>query len=296
MVDGETPAHERITAIAERCDVVIANAADADAFGGVVVARTTVDDAMGQITRAVDASPLAAVTLAQVLRCGATLSIEQALHVESTAYATLQTSQRFRDFLASERPDRGADAGPRVRIERRDSLLHITLARAAQRNALDAAMRDELTEAFTLIDADDTLDGALWTGEGPSFCAGGDLGEFGTTPSPAMGHHVRTIRSLPKMVHRVRNRLRVHLHGSCVGAGIELPAFTHAVIADPATTFRLPEVGFGLVPGAGGTVSVAQRCGRHRAGWLALTGETIDAPTALGWGLIDRIANRPEAP
>ena len=292
VVDGETPAHKRITAIAERCDVVIADATDADSFGGVVVARTTVEDAMRQLTRAVEASPLAAVTLAQVLRCGATLSIEQALYVESTAYATLQTSERFMDFLASQRPARGTDDDPRTLIERRDSLLHITLTRAARRNALDTAMRDELTEAFELIDADDTLDGALWTGEGPSFCAGGDLGEFGTTPSPAVGHHVRTIRSLPLMVHRVRDRLRVHLHGSCVGAGIELPAFTHAVLADPATTFCLPEVGFGLVPGAGGTVSVAQRCGRHRAGWLALTGEAIDVQTALRWGLIDRIAER----
>ena len=67
VVDGETPAHKRITAIAERCDVVIADATDADSFGGVVVARTTVEDAMRQLTRAVEASPLAAVTLAQVL-------------------------------------------------------------------------------------------------------------------------------------------------------------------------------------------------------------------------------------
>jgi enoyl-CoA hydratase/carnithine racemase len=45
----------------------------------------------------------------------------------------------------------------------------------------------------------------------------------------------------------------------------------------------------GLVPGAGGTVSVPRRIGRHRAAWMMLTGETIDAPTALEWGLVDEL-------
>jgi enoyl-CoA hydratase/carnithine racemase len=49
----------------------------------------------------------------------------------------------------------------------------------------------------------------------------------------------------------------------------------------------LPEVGMGLIPGAGGTVSIPRRIGRHRTAWLALTGNTIDAGTALAWGLAD---------
>ncbi|MDQ6696224.1 MAG: enoyl-CoA hydratase/isomerase family protein, partial [Actinomycetota bacterium] len=55
------------------------------------------------------------------------------------------------------------------------------------------------------------------------------------------------------------------------------------------TTFRLPELAMGLVPGAGGTVSLPRRIGRHRTAWLALTGASIDAPTALDWGLVDTI-------
>ena len=54
----------------------------------------------------------------------------------------------------------------------------------------------------------------------------------------------------------------------------------------------LPEVGLGLVPGAGGTVSLPRRIGRHRTARLGLTGERIDAATALEWGLVDRISSR----
>ena len=59
--------------------------------------------------------------------------------------------------------------------------------------------------------------------------------------------------------------------------------------ADPSTRIALPEVGLGLVPGAGGTVSLPRRIGRHRTLLLALTAEPIDAATALAWGLVDAI-------
>jgi len=52
------------------------------------------------------------------------------------------------------------------------------------------------------------------------------------------------------------------VHGACVGAGMELPAFSSRVVASPDATFRLPEVGMGLVPGAGGTASIPRRVGR----------------------------------
>jgi enoyl-CoA hydratase/carnithine racemase len=81
----------------------------------------------------------------------------------------------------------------------------------------------------------------------------------------------------------------VHLHGACVGSGIELPAFAATVLAEPSTVVSLPEVSLGLIPGAGGTVSLPRRIGRHRTARLALTGDRIDAATALEWGLVDAI-------
>ena len=91
------------------------------------------------------------------------------------------------------------------------------------------------------------------------------------------------------ILHRLRDRATVLVHGSCVGAGIEIPAFAGTVIAAPGTRFALPEVAMGLIPGAGGTVSIPRRIGRQRALWLALSGAQLDAATALEWGLVDAI-------
>jgi enoyl-CoA hydratase/carnithine racemase len=78
-------------------------------------------------------------------------------------------------------------------------------------------------------------------------------------------------------------------HGACVGAGVELAAFAGHVKATPDAFFQLPEVSMGLIPGAGGTVSITRRIGRQRTAWMALTGGRVDAATALEWGLIDDI-------
>jgi len=80
-----------------------------------------------------------------------------------------------------------------------------------------------------------------------------------------------------------------HVHGACIGAGVELPSFATHVIAANDARFRLPEIEMGLVPGAGGTVSLTNRIGRHRTTWLALTGAELGAADALAWGLVDAI-------
>jgi len=81
------------------------------------------------------------------------------------------------------------------------------------------------------------------------------------------------------------------VHGACVGAGVELPAFAARVLARANVLFQLPEVSMGLVPGAGGTASIARRIGRQRTAWMALSGARIDAETAIDWGLVDEIVS-----
>ncbi len=83
--------------------------------------------------------------------------------------------------------------------------------------------------------------------------------------------------------------MRAEVHGACIGAGIELPAFARRVVAREDTWFQLPELAMGLVPGAGGTVSIPRRIGRQRTAWLALTSQRIDAETAWRWGLVDEL-------
>jgi enoyl-CoA hydratase/carnithine racemase len=165
----------------------------------------------------------------------------------------------------------------------------ITLNRPERRNAYGRQLRDALADALRIALLDPEVERVVLDGAGPCFCAGGDLAEFGTTPDLATAHFVRTQGGAGLLLSALKDRVEVHLHGPCVGAGVELPAFAGAVIAAAGTTFRLPEVGMGLIPGAGGTVSIPRRIGRWRTLYLALTGRPLDAETALGWGLVDAV-------
>ena len=175
-------------------------------------------------------------------------------------------------------------------VARSGDRLEITLVRPHARNALDARMRDELWDAFQIALADPSLQ-VRWRGDGPAFSSGGDLDEFGSRPDPATAHLVRLARSLGSVVHELADRITVELHGACFGSGIELPAFAGRVVAAPDTAIALPELALGLIPGAGGTVSLPRRIGRHRTLLLALTGRTLDARTALEWGLVDEVGS-----
>jgi enoyl-CoA hydratase/carnithine racemase len=127
------------------------------------------------------------------------------------------------------------------------------------------------------------------SGHGPSFCAGGDLDEFGTFPSPEEAHHIRVRTSIGAAIARIAERVTFRIHGACYGSGIELPAFAGRVIAAPDTRIALPEIGLGLIPGAGGTVSITNRIGVAKTRALTLSRQVIDAETALAWGLVDAI-------
>jgi enoyl-CoA hydratase/carnithine racemase len=217
------------------------------------------------------------------------LDVPRALVVESATYSLLQAGPEHRAWLEARGPRAAPppEAEP-VRVVRTGDALRLTLNRPRVRNAFNAAMREALLDGLAIAAADPDVQ-VLVDGEGPNFCSGGDLDEFGTLADPASAHLLRVERNVGRAIHEVRDRVTFVVHGACVGAGTELPAFAGRVVARPDATFRLPEVGMGLVPGAGGTVSLPRRIGQERAGWLALTGATIDAPTALDWGLVDEI-------
>jgi enoyl-CoA hydratase/carnithine racemase len=179
-----------------------------------------------------------------------------------------------------------------VRVTRAGDRLDLVLSRPHSRNALNRAMRDGLLEGLALAAADPSLATVVLRGEGTSFCSGGDLDEFGTFSDPAAAHLVRLGTSIGRALLALGERLVVEVHGPCAGSGVELPAFAPRVLAHPDFTAALPEVGLGLIPGAGGTVSITRRVGRHRMVLLALSGARIDAATALRWGLVDEVGER----
>jgi enoyl-CoA hydratase/carnithine racemase len=290
--DRPDPAH--VAALTSLPFVVIAvtDASGADpawrALSDVVVPDG--DPSLDHVMATVTACPRASIALALLLRGQIRRTVDDGLVAESAVYSALQAGPEFAAWRAS-RPVRGHadDDGPRVRIEREGAVLRITLTRPTVRNALDARMRDELLEALRPAVLDAGITRVELHGEGPAFCAGGDLDEFGTRSDPATAHLIRLHRSVGRTIAALRDRTTAHLHGACIGSGIELAAFAGTVVAHPDTTIALPEIGLGLVPGAGGTVSLPARIGRLRTAWLALSGGSIDAATARRWGLVDAV-------
>jgi Enoyl-CoA hydratase/isomerase len=233
-------------------------------------------------------NPVAGTALALLLRSASALDGPAGLVAESATYSALQAGGEFVRWRAS-RPARAPEPGTaRVRVERSDDELRIVLTRPARRNAVDWRMRDALAAALAQVPAERSVRVVL-DGDGPDFCAGGDLDELGSRPDPAVAHLIRLTRSPAMLLHRLGRRTTAYLHGACLGAGIELPAFAGRVYAAEDTRIGLPEVGLGLLPGAGGTVSLPRRIGRWRTAFLALTGQPVDARLALRWGLIDAI-------
>jgi enoyl-CoA hydratase/carnithine racemase len=248
--------------------------------------------ALDAIVSTVERTPKAALALVALLREQPGRSVEEGLVAESRAYSELQGGPEFAHWLRGhERSERGPEDDP-VRMERDGHRLRLTLARPHVRNALNAAMTVALLDGLAVAAADPAITIVELRGDGPAFCSGGDLDEFGTFESPEAAHALRLDRSVGRALADLSDRVVAHVHGPCAGSGIELPAFAGRVVATPDATLRLPEVAMGLIPGAGGTVSLTARIGRHRTARLALTGTPIDAPTALDWGLVDEIAQR----
>ncbi len=243
------------------------------------------------VTEAVDCNPVAAAVLVRLLRHNERVENADSGFAESLAYSALQHGSEFQAWLAGrpDRPPRPEPDAPAVLLDRHDGVLRITLNRPHKRNAYSARIRDGLCEALELAMADESIRHVVLDGAGPCFSAGGDLDEFGEATDAGLAHASRMARNAGAMIDCLRDRVEARLHGACIGAGIELPAFAERVVARPDAFFVLPEVGMGLIPGAGGTTSILRRIGRRRLAYMALTGTRVDVSTALDWGLIDAV-------
>jgi Enoyl-CoA hydratase/isomerase len=255
-----------------------------------VVTVDDVDGALATISRQVEQCPAAARVLADLLRLTEHVSVRDGLFAESLAYSMLLGGSEFARWRAGRRVRPvPVFEGSAVRMTRRGDELDVVLDRPSRHNSFTAEMRDALVEALVVPAVDETVTRVRLMGNGPSFSSGGDLDEFGTAHDLVAAHQIRLERSAGWAVHSIADRVEAHLHGSCVGAGIEVPAFAGRVVAARNARLSLPELSFGLVPGAGGTVSVSRRVGRWRCAWMVLSGQQITAETALGWGLVDEL-------
>lgn len=266
---------DHLSPLAEACDVVVPSAAEAEPL----------------IDR-IHATPIAAAIFVQLLRATEGLPLDTALFAESLAYSTLQAGPEYQAWLAANRaaaPAQPCETGPAVEIQREDTQLTLWLDRPSNRNAMSREMRDALIEALNLVRLDLSAEQVIIAGRGACFSTGGDLTEFGTAPDPATAHLVRSLALPGRALAACAERVTARLHGACVGSGIEFPAFAHRLEADDSAWFQLPELRFGLIPGAGGCVSIPRRIGRQRTAWMVLSGERVRARTARDWGLVDAL-------
>lgn len=247
---------------------------------------------LSTLCKNIAAAPFAAMILVQHLRASENQDIHSALVNESLAYGVAQAGPEFKKWLIQNPQARSSpESSSPVEIDSSSEQLRITLTQPENRNAMTLTMRDALCEALNIGLIDEDIQKIVLTGSGPVFSSGGEVSEFGTVSDPATAHWIRTLRLPAYRLAKLGDKLEIHVNGAAIGAGVEMAAFGHRVAASPKAWFQLPELKYGLIPGAGGTVSLPRRIGRHKTVYMALTMERIRAPLALKWGLIDAITD-----
>jgi enoyl-CoA hydratase/carnithine racemase len=291
LTDGDTARAEWLRALP--CPVLGIGSIDHQAawFCDVVTATSS---GLAGILANIEAAPIAAMTLVQVLRKAENLPASEALHIESMAYATLQGAAENRAWLAKRPPPRETDqANGTTLVHRAGGILNITLNRPAAMNAINLPLRDDLAEAFALAATDESITGVHLFGAGRCFSIGGAMEDFGKSPDQAVAHAIRCSAGPAIRLAAIAARTTAHVHGACIGAGAELAALCGKVVARPNTFFQLPEIRYGLIPGSGGTAALSRRIGRQRAGYIMLSARRIGVRTALAWGLVDALDEDP---
>ena len=168
----------------------------------------------------------------------------------------------------------------------------VTLNRPERLNAYDCGMRDGLFAALGAVRDDPRVQAMIVRGNGPAFCTGGDLAEFGTAPSPTRAREVRWLRDVWGMLWSVPAVTIAAVHGYTVGGGLEMALLCDQCIAASDARFALPETGLGMIPGVGGTQTLARLAGLGRALHVVLAGRWFDARQARAWGIASRVVPR----
>ena len=170
----------------------------------------------------------------------------------------------------------------------------ITLNRADRLNALTATMSGELERAFTDAGEDEQVRCIVLTGEGRGFCAGQDLTEFEAAyragGRPDIAEHLRTSyhRMIPVVVETPKPVIAA-INGVAAGAGLSLALACDLRVASDEARFTQAFVKIGLIPDSGGSYLLPRAVGYPKALELSITGDLIDAKTAVDLGLVSRV-------
>ncbi len=163
----------------------------------------------------------------------------------------------------------------------------VTMNRPQRRNALSLAHMRELIDAFTQVGASDAL-GVVLAGNGPVFSAGHDFADVADADLAAVRSLLQTCTELMTLMQQIPQPVVARVHGLATAAGCQLVASADLAVASE-------DAGFAAPGGKGGwfchtpMVAIARNVGRKRATEMALSGDVIDAATALDWGLVNQV-------
>ncbi len=178
-----------------------------------------------------------------------------------------------------------------LRVERDSSVLRITLARPERRNAFDAQVIAELSEAFVDVGRASAV---VLAGEGASFCAGADVEWMRASVGLSLDENVADANAMRQMfeaIDRCPAPVVARVQGHALGGGAGLVAAADIAIADPATVFAFSEVKLGIIPAVISPFALA-KIGAGAARRYFVTGERFDAETALRIGLVSEVAEQ----
>lgn len=174
-------------------------------------------------------------------------------------------------------------------LERRDRVALITINRPDKRNALNIKTREEGAALLAELQADASVAVVVFTGAGDkAFIAGADIAEFAGRTAMTQ-RDVMTGRSLFTAIDTFPKPVIAMVNGYCLGGGCELALACDIRVASEHASFGQPEINLGIIPGGGGTQRLTRLVGEGKAMELILTGEIIDAQTALAIGLVNHV-------
>ena len=184
-------------------------------------------------------------------------------------------------------PQQGSGDHEVVRYEVTGRIATVTLHRPAARNALSTAVRRALWARMLDADADDAVDVVILTGSDPAFCAGLDLKELGSSDRGGDDEPVGDDGLRPVPV--TTKPLIGAVNGVAVTGGLELALACDFLVASERAAFADTHSRVGIQPGWGLTVGLPAAVGVRRAKEMSVTGNFVDAPTALAWGLVNHV-------
>lgn len=177
--------------------------------------------------------------------------------------------------------------------EKKDHIAYVTLNRPQALNVYNIQMRDDLYEVLGAIKDDSEVRVVILKGAGDkAFCAGADLSEFLTAPSPIVARQARFERDVWGLFLSISQPLIAAVHGYVLGSGIEIALCCDIRIASEDARFGLPEVGLGIIPAAGGTQTLPRVIGRARALEMLLTNRWMTGEEAYQCGLVNQVVPR----